>query len=149
MALPVDNYIMTLEQQVCSLDLAKQLKKLGVKQESLYWWSEHTQPPTLWSEKADDDNAIWDERQYSAFTVAELGEMLPGYIESKGLQIRMELQCKKLTNWNKYSVEYRIPSESYAFTTDEIILNADTEADARAKMLIYLLENKLIEISAN
>jgi hypothetical protein len=30
--------VMTLEQQVCSLKLAKRLEHLGMKQESLIWW---------------------------------------------------------------------------------------------------------------
>lgn len=36
----ISTTIMTFEQQVCGLELAKRLKELGVKQESLYWWSE-------------------------------------------------------------------------------------------------------------
>ena len=31
---------MKLEQQVCSLELAKELKKLGVKQKSEFYWYE-------------------------------------------------------------------------------------------------------------
>ena len=30
---------MKLEQQVCSLELAQKLKELGVKQESLFYWT--------------------------------------------------------------------------------------------------------------
>ena len=65
--------MISLEKQIYSLELAKRLKGLGVKQESLFWWSEHTSPATLWSEEAAAQNAIWDDRQYAAFTVAELG----------------------------------------------------------------------------
>ena len=60
---------MKLEQHVCSLDLAKRLKELGVKQESLFWWGEITKEVHYC--KAGKPLHI------SAFTVAELGEMLP------------------------------------------------------------------------
>jgi hypothetical protein len=30
---------MNLNQQVCSLELARKLKELGVKQESYFWWA--------------------------------------------------------------------------------------------------------------
>lgn len=62
------------------------------------------------------------------FTVAELGEMLPIRVQSgKRKTPRNKFYC----NWDKKSgVHHRE--------------DADTEADARGKMLIYLLENNLL-----
>lgn len=128
---------MKLEQQVCSLDLAKRLKELGVKQESLFYWSnccsckkDFTIECSLWH---NDQTGEWDdghkleesEPLYSAFTVSELGEMLPeGTTTRKG--------------WG-------IDTDYVMFNNEaDKICSACTEADARAKMLIYLLENKLI-----
>src|SRR6185369_17718313 len=72
-----------LESQVCSLELAKRLKELGVKQESLFIWSawvshspeENTDCHDLHWEVVSKEfgNPGW----YSAFNVAELGEILP------------------------------------------------------------------------
>lgn len=69
--------MLAIEQQVCSLELAKRLKELGVKQESYFYWKED----------APDQDAYLIERNSryfaskgvilgSAFTVAELGEFL-------------------------------------------------------------------------
>ncbi len=73
---------MSLEEQVCSLDLAKRLKELGVKQESTFYWKHNTESPTG---KFDERVLTHYGQPYrvnstyhvSAFTVAELGEMLP------------------------------------------------------------------------
>ena len=35
---------MKLEDQVCSLELAKKLKELGVKQDSLFYWNLYSFP---------------------------------------------------------------------------------------------------------
>lgn len=62
---------MKLEDQVISLELAKRLKELGVKQESLFvWYIKMVIPvviylPTVARNKEDDETA-------SAFTVAEI-----------------------------------------------------------------------------
>src|SRR5436853_6300896 len=78
---------MDLEKQVVSLDLAKRLKELGVKQESLFYWIKHRQTawpePQLWFTgeihryNEESPNAFKIDILSSTFTVAELGEMLP------------------------------------------------------------------------
>jgi hypothetical protein len=127
---------MKLEQQVCSLELAKRLKELGVKQESLFKWhwksDEYgfTTTPEVVHCPIDLINS------YSAFTVAELGEMLPNMVIKDEQDWWFEtLKNGSGTSW---MVCYESKDES-----DVIVFHEDTEADARAKMLIYLLENNL------
>lgn len=76
---------MELEDQVVSLELSKKLKELGVKQESIFSWLQypHTRAgePNEWElsyTKLPVDNPLW----VSAFTVAELGEMLKQAIKN-------------------------------------------------------------------
>lgn len=125
---------MELKDQVCSLESSKRLKELGVKQESLFWWVDFINNACTTKDGKGfeshrfqclyNDDGIYEmedkvyleiKGKYSAFTVAELGEMLR--------------ECPQL-NW------------CYLYTGDLIF--QPTEAEARAKMLIYLLENKLI-----
>ena len=141
---------MNLEQQVCSLDLAKRLKELGVKQESYFQWKEiidnheHAEPWVFHAEievkdtkgHYKDKNDKWEERVYSAFTVAELGEMLPCKVDE------YQWRGNKTAKDNAFEVKYR---RRKANRTEMLrIERSDTEADARAKMLIYLIENKLL-----
>lgn len=68
---------MNLENQVVSLELAKKLKELGVKQESLYWWVNEYQEmkggisASTWLLK-DWKEAQGYKKHISAFIVAEL-----------------------------------------------------------------------------
>ena len=66
---------MKLEDQVCSFELAKQLKEFGVKQDSyfVYTMSENTNISIIPHDELDGMYAF----KWAAFTVAELGEMLP------------------------------------------------------------------------
>lgn len=122
---------MKLSQQVVSLDLSKRLKELGVKQESYFWWVETFNRSKIITSNQGEDyyRSVWDER-ISAFTVAELGEMLPSGISSvRGASGK----------WIVYK------SAGFDLGITEVPdVKADTEADTRAKMLIYLLENNLI-----
>lgn len=146
---------MKIENQVTSLELSKKLKSLGVKQESLFYWAqsefENEKPElTLYrSQKEFDERdgmgklvGVWSHgdieigsfiETYSAFTVAELGEMLPESIVIADETFYF-LQ-------NKEFVTYHNLNDDDADIWSEI---DDTEANARAKMLIYLLENKII-----
>jgi hypothetical protein len=75
------------------------------------------------------------EYSLSAFTVAELGEMLPsGYHSWIG---NME---NEKGEW--ICVEFSEPEFEFGDNCQQ----ANTEANVRAKMLIYLIENKLIEL---
>lgn len=129
---------MKLEDQVVSLELAKKLKELGVKQESLWYWYHPAIEP-------EDSDLVLNSRgrvlngdfaevqtrlsgyeikeKYSAFTVTELGEILPP-------------RC----------TTYRLEFGSFICRESNYEIQADTEANARAEMLVYLLENKLIEL---
>jgi len=128
---------MRLEDQVCSLELSQELKELGVKQESLWYWvSFHNNSSTVPYEVLNqlvyvDDVEEFIERSYleilgkcSAFTVAELGEMLPTYL--------------KYQKWEfSYRIEYDVKNGCG--------VQEKNEANARAKMLIWLIKNKKIK----
>lgn len=131
---------MKLEDQVSSLELAKKLKELGVKQESYFVWAwQDGEEPSLIPEK----ECLYIYNWVSAFTVAELGEMLPPDTPSDRGADSGNYYCAMLTDdegntyWDKKfesceTMEYKIFHEK-------------TEADARAKMLIYLIENDLVK----
>lgn len=125
---------MKLEQQVCSLEMAKRLKKLEVGQESLYEYylwpvqDDGEAPVTL--NASTRTNRLAANDHCAAFTVAELGEMFPKsrIIFSFSGFAHGSWACEVNTGGENEHREY-----------------ADTEADARAKMLI-LLENKLVTV---
>lgn len=121
---------MELEQQVTSLEPSEKLRELGVRQESLFYW---THCPVK------EQNGEWTHvltygrnnelpETYAAFTVAELGEMIDGW--------RLPKRTMNGKAW--IAGDDELPTY--------VIIGCKTEADARAKMLIYLLENKLITL---
>lgn len=127
---------MQMQYQVCSLDLAKRLKELGVKQESHFWYNQScvNGHAPIWDKKVD---LYPYENHFSAFTVAELGEMLPLTFES-GSCVWPEPNKQFVCSFEEDPERAREP--------EEFIEYAPTEADACAKMLIYLLEKKLITL---
>ena len=129
---------MKIEEQVSSLEFSKELRKLGVKQDGLYSYFQYDK----WNAMLRETREIFspnnecgynkDNLICSAFTVAELGEMLPLNVCS----MRIRTIQKGITRWTCTSGEGK-----------NFIEAADTEADARAKMLIYLIENKLMKMA--
>jgi len=145
-----------MENHVSSLELSKKLKELGVKQESYFYWREgyhthewrdgedwkkegifegkfevkaypkprFTTADVKWNER---DLARLDETEVSAFTVAELGEMFPQNIQ---LPFKKDGLAQEYWYWSSEKGRHR----------------EDTEADARAKMLVYLLEQGIIKV---
>lgn len=124
---------MKLENQVCSLKLAKKLKYLNVKQESLFYWAADfllykTDTGYYTSAGAGFDKEIFERQEktdcpfYSAFTIAELGEMLIAH--------------RKKWEENK-DMNFDLPKNP---------LDSVFDVNFWAKMLIYLIENKLINL---
>lgn len=126
---------MKLEKQVCSWEPAKLLKELGVKQDSLWYWNIYITGKEILSQGKQYEDELALDGSYikyscSAYTVAELGEMLPDWVDF----------TQKHYNSTSKRTWYRCYTKEGMMWVDE-----DKEADARAKMLIWLIENKLIE----
>lgn len=136
---------MSLEKQVCSLEPAQKLKELGVKQESLFYYAhqgkiysrEHYYSNYNSNDENDQEAVTFEYylsevnsgQIYSAFTVAELGNLITSV---KGIR----LDSTRHTTMDEWSIAISETERIYA----------DTEADARAKCLIYLIENNLISL---
>lgn len=127
-----------LEEQVTSLEPSKELKKLGVKQGSLWYWTW-----VEWNGKTEWVLIPWDraiklnKETYSAFTDAELGEILDSDTVSGRIVIDEE-NAKKYCCFHLSIPEFEVWDERTQF--------ADKEADARAKMVIYLIKEGIIEV---
>lgn len=118
--------------QVCSLELAKRLKELGVKQESIWYWDCLISPEIcLAKDRASviNQDIEYQNSEYSAFTVSELGVELP----LKNYFLRTEIKRNSLTD--PYRWLLRMCGQDFV---------AGTEANARALMWIHLKENNLI-----
>lgn len=133
---------MPLSQQVCSLEYAQRLKKLGVKQESLWaWWitTDVDDTPSL-NRHPDKDCLVCGHPKapyfdwISAFTVSELGGMLWDSFEKHG----WELLYVAYGNVFDFKGTQRIGELG--------IINLMRHPDMAAKMLIYLLENGLLKL---
>ncbi len=139
---------MKLEQQLTSLQPSQRLKELGFKQESLYMYYKYTTDDVSFGIKEEYKIALGkphkNTSEISAYTVAELGEMLPYEIEYKN-QYWYWSTGKSGPNTDTYS--YLLENAHIHKPVEYLLIGTEnTEADARAKMLIYLVENKLITV---
>ena len=125
---------MDYEQQVTNPELSKKLKEIGVKQDALWAWrigKDKNDKPRLLLVHGDEANTPIT--FISAFTVAELGELLPNGLEY------IITTTKAINKWMCLCEHIE---GAFRKTTNREW--ADTEVNARAQMLVYLLENKLI-----
>ena len=113
---------MKLEQQVPTLELCKKLKDLGYPQEGLWFWAVEMKmgnETNKWS-LCQHSHLLPEHPKYVAPTVAEMGEWLPN------------VTIDKWVGDNSWMVEY---------CEDGKTVEGKTQANARAKMLIWLVEN--------
>ena len=118
--------ILPLEKQVCSLELSKQLKKLGFEQDSLWYYTADGKSLS----NSDIYHEQWDKKLCgftSAYTVAELISILKKHRTS----IKIETYDFDEFGVKVYPLDYTVGKHL---------------EDVLAKMLIYLLENKLMEV---
>jgi hypothetical protein len=107
---------MKLEQQVATFELCRELKELEVKQESIFYWVQPAEPGGDWT--LTKDSAVGN---FSAYTVAELGEM------TKGLD----------------GAEPTYSDHSWLWQKGSTLVAEKTEADARAARLIHYIKKML------
>lgn len=132
---------MRLEDQVSSLELSKKLKELGATQKSLFYWQKIDSADVRLRDQSSSKWVIsYYENRYggcetiSAFNVAELGNMLPDNIKMIRITYT-NVGCQ----WVLTDQEYQ---RDTSYTKNYI--TSSKEADSRAKMLIYMIEKKLI-----
>jgi hypothetical protein len=138
---------MNIESQVCNLDLSIKLKSLNVKQESLFYhhWQKKNRDyeyidHTIEDYKLEDsDDGKWMFKCYSAFTASELLELLPVEISRDLIKYTYLVILKK-------NHEYEIRYDSCRLDDTQCIEFGDTLTNSLAKMLIYLIENKILDI---
>ena len=123
--------------QVPILDLCERLKAAGVSQRETYWvWQKNPFGGWILTHNKLLQQGLMGENKdikYSKFlvdapTVAELGKMLPEYVFSMRRSPNKYV-CMDYMNYR---------------TVDFGSFVASNEADARAKMLVYLLEKRLM-----
>jgi len=145
------------EQQVLSLDLSKKLKELGVPQESLFYWevpheqrkAHHAVIPIVNELPGQENVRSRFFVYYSAFTVEELRELLPssiplyqGSLESADLHLTREYNSSTKTI-DEWCCWYQRRDNGSALIEQ---FGGSSMIEALAKMMIYLLECKLLVI---
>lgn len=128
-----------------SLNLSKKLKEAGVPQESEFYYQgiaqeiESGKGYTLSYGKQLTSPLIVN---VSAFSVAELGEVLPDRIENTD---RHTLYWLSFTHEETWTYSYAdIETGKLMVLKPRSEVRADSEAEARGLMLLYLLDHKLI-----
>ena len=135
---------MKIENQVVTIEQAKKLKELGVTQDTLYAFYHHWEiNKMVYSLMLKDSDSI--NESFAAPTVAELGVMLPHFdnLSQMGGFVHLTEFDPSVQDGNPwYCVwEYDKDKENAGFGRE--IIDGETEAQARAAMLIYCLERQL------
>jgi hypothetical protein len=146
--------MMTSEKQVTNLELSKRLKAAGIPQNNSLWYWQRQYFSAEKAGKAVTYSPISDEQEvyklrlgshgggefYAAYTVAELGEMLPYRIREQDDDYWLQIQKLKHGDWD---IRYSTTDGKLHGQTDGI-KQGGTEIEARGEMLLYLLYKGII-----
>ena len=151
---PFNEGIMKLEDQVVSRELSEKLKALGVNKEPVFYWIEVNKDKwECWElihlmqhwECCHQRNEK-PVAKIPAYSVAELGELLPAGISLTPYKTYY-LVCHKDGHNNSWRLAYETHKGTrLTVENKEAYVLAETEADTRALLLIYLIENNLIDL---
>ena len=131
---------MDIEDQVCSLELAKRLKELGVRQNSVWYWYDG-----VLTIKTHGNNllagtdfypirSLGDGELVSAFTVAELGNMLA--------EVKREWNPHDRVKFPAYYIGQSGTENGWDVVSPwKTAVASEKEADSRAKLLEFWIEN--------
>jgi hypothetical protein len=127
--------MITIDEQLCPLSQAKRLKRLGVSQDAYFqhWFVKGKYVGSDWY--GSHGVGAFSE-SFAAYSVAELGIMLPDNIEMFKRYGKHELSVMKNL--------YPMPQIKEGFNW--FTVKGDTEAEARAEMLISLIEAQLVKV---
>jgi len=122
---------MNIEDQVVSLEIAKKLKDLGFKQDSLFYWIKVKNIEVYGVSYVINicGTNLEFEKIYSAFTASELGELLP---------LWFDCAKRETQDWTCRFFDKSSNLHHHSF--------AATMVDAMAKMLIFLIESGLMKV---
>jgi hypothetical protein len=125
---------MKLQEQCCTREQGERLVQLGMKPEATFWWM-----PSMSGPHGEYIQYGWHGNAIApAYNVAELGQMLPKHPGIAKTETAYNWYHRY--HWQGHTVGY---SESGGHNHIGV-LYFDTEAKARAALLILLLENNLI-----
>lgn len=137
---------MKLEDQLISVKFSKKLKNLGVNKDSYFHhcnfylddFSIFTPKKTKSDMDGPDDFYLLSslqsqERSFYAYSVPELGAMLPVEVEDEGINYELRFfNINGIGYWNHHCGKLKI-------------CHSNSEANARAELIIYLIENGLVK----
>jgi hypothetical protein len=142
---------MKLTSLVVSVHIAQRLKNFNLSIISCFYWHQEkiTEDPQLFANDISQNMMPWKltigkpdyivYKELSAYCASELGELLPRCIVALGIEYILSY----LFHNQKWEYFY------YDIETNKnlISVSASTEQDARALLLIAIIENKYIDIS--
>ena len=127
---------MTPDKMTCSREMGLALQERGVTVESLFshYHCDNADIVTLTVACCRNDRII-----APAYTVAELGEMLPSEVKGRALYYSLKIQNYhgKWMSWYE---------NEYWDSLNEKTIVGHSEADNRAKMLLWLIDNGHLKV---
>jgi len=151
---------MKFEDQYCTRQQAVELEKLGLKAESVFVWCDGADKGTYYIDKLvelefDLSKGLNPGEWYYAYSCAELGVLLPKYLQlgnwindiwypEKWLAVNCDnLECILFMHYDEKFICGYMEYDSFSIAK-EFIQKNQYEAHAKANLLIYVLKEKIV-----